>query len=175
MSENSNPAQDYTVFGGWLLVWYWCLIIGGALTLVGMALPALISIVGSFLIGFIYAIGVLISMASICISAICNIYAAIQLKARKTQFFDTYVLGMLVSLVGGIVSSLFKMGGLRGFGGFISSSIGSIIGVGIGLCLCIMYFSRSVRVKTYFGCRPAESSQYWTWIKMLPDFITAEK
>ena len=172
MNENQN--QDYTIFGGWLLVWYWCLIIGGVLTLLSMVLPALISISASFLIGFVYSAGVLVSIASVCISAVFNIRAAIQLKARKPQFFDVFLLGMLISLGGGIVSKFLKVRSIAGLGNFISSSVVNIIEVAIGLCVCIMYFSKSVRVNTYFGYRPLRDSRYRDWIKLLPEFIISD-
>ena len=178
MSENSNanqnPQQDYTVFGGWLLAWYWCLIIGGVILLLSMVIPALISIAASFLLGVVYAVGVLVSVVSVCISAVFEIRAAIQLKARNPKFFDTFVLGLLISLGGGIVSNILTITSAYGVGRFVSSTIGSVIGVAIGLCLCIMYFSKSVRVNTYFSGRPLKSSQYWNWIKILPNFIISE-
>jgi len=172
MTENSN--QDYTIFGGWLMVWYWCLIIGGILTLLSMALPALISIGLSFLIGTIYAVGILVSIAAACIYAVFNIKAATELKARKPQFFDTLLLGTLILLGGGIVSSLLTIRSAYGVGGFIGSTIGSVILTAVGLCLCIMYLSKSVRVNTYFGGRPLKNSQYWNWIRILPEFIISD-
>ena len=174
MTENYNPSGDYTVFGGWLLVWYWCLIAGGVLSILSMVIPALVSIAASFLIGFIYAIGILISIASICVAAVFEIQAALQLKARKAQFFDTLLLGIFISLAGSILSSLFKIRGFFGIGNFFGSVISSVIGVAIGLCLYIMYFSKSVRVATYFGGRPLQQSQYWAWIRLLPDFIISD-
>ena len=175
MSENSNfnqnPAQDYTVFGGWLLVWYWGLIIGGIIILLSMVLPALISIGLSFWIGAVYFVGVLVSILSVCVAAVLNIKVALQLKARNPRFFDTLVLSMLIALVGNIVSSILMIRGIYGLGSFIGSLIGSIIGVAVGLGLCIMYFSKSVRVKTYFSGRPLQNSRYWKWIQRLPDFI----
>jgi len=174
MSVNSNSNQDYSVLGGWLLVWYWCLIVGGVLTLLSMALPALISIASSFLVGIIYAVGRLVSIASACISAVLNIKAASQLKERSSQFFDTFVLGTLVSVGGGIIASFLSIRRISGIGSFISSTIGSLVAAAIGLCLCIMYFSKSVRVNTYFSGRPLQSSQYWNWIKILPDFIISD-
>ena len=169
-----DKNQDYTTFGGWLLLWYWCLIVGGILILLTMLIPALISIAASFLIGIVYAAGILVSIASVCVSAVLDIKAAIQMKARKTQFFDTLLLGMLVSLVGGILSNLLTIRGAYGVGRFIGSTIGSIIGVAIGLCLCVMYFSKSVRVNVYFSGRPLQDSRYWNWIKLLPQFIISD-
>ena len=173
-NSNQNPTQDYTIFGGWLLVWYWCLIVGGAILLLSMVVPALLSIATSFLIGAIYTIGILISVVSVCASAVFEIKAAIQMKARNPKFFDTLVLGVLISLGGGIISNVLMIRSVYGVGSFIGSTIGSIIGVAISLCLCIMYFSKSVRVNTYFGGRPLQNSQYWNWIKILPDFITSD-
>ena len=172
MAENSN--QDYTSFGGWLLVWYWCLIIGGILTLIGMVLPALISIATSFLVGIVYAAGVLVSIVSVCIAAVFYIKAAIQMKARNPMFFDTLLLGMFIFLCGGIISGLFMIRSAYGLGGFIGSTIGSVVGFAIGLCLCIMYLSKSVRVNTYFNGRPPQNSRYWDWIRILPDFIISD-
>ena len=172
MNENQN--QDYSVLGGWLLVWYWCLIAGGVLILLSMALPALISLAASFLIGIVYAVGILVSIASVCVSCLFNIKAAMQLKARNSQFFDTLLLGMLISLAGGIVSNLLTIRSAYGISSFIGSTIGSVVGVAISLCLCIMYFSKSVRVNTYFSGRPLHNSQYWNLIKLLPDFITSD-
>ena len=169
-----NQSQDYTVFGGWLLVWYWCLIVGGVLTLLSMAIPALFSIAASFLVGIIYAVGLLISIASVCVTAALNIKAATELKARKPQFFDTILRSTVISFCGGVLASLFQIRSAYGVGGFISSTIGSIIGTALGLCICIMYFSKSVRVNVYFGGRPLQSSQYWDWIKILPTFIISE-
>ena len=174
VSGNSNPNQNYTIFGGWLLVWYWCLIIGGILTLISMALPALLSIAASFVIGIVYATGILVSIGSVCVSAVFNVKAATEMKARNPQFFDTLLLGMFVSLGGGIISNLLMIRSAYGVGSFIGSTIGSIIGVAISLCLCIMYFSKSVRVNVYFGGRPLQNSQYWNWIKILPDFIISD-
>ena len=175
MSENSNPnqnpEQDYTVFGGWLLVWYWGLIIGGAIILLSTALPALITIVASFLIGFVYAIGILVSVVSVCISAVLEIQSAIQLKARNSKFFDTFMLGVLISVGGSIISSILTIRSVSGISRFIGSTVGSVISAAICLCLCIMYFSKSVRVSVYFESRPLQNSQFWSLIKLLPDFI----
>ena len=177
MSENSNPnqnpEQDYTVFGGWLLVWYWGLIVGGAIILLSTALPALFSVVASLLIGFVYAIGVLVSVVSVCISAVFEIQAAIQLKARNSKFFDTFMLGVLISLGGSVISNILMIRSISGISRFIGSTIGSVIGAAVCLCLCIMYFSKSVRANVYFECRPLQNSQYWSLIKLLPDFIIA--
>ena len=174
LNENQNLNQDYTRFGGWLLVWYWGLIVGGALVLLSMVLPALLSIVASFFVGIIYAVGVLISIVSICASAVFYIMAALQLKGRNSQFFDTFLFGMLISLGGSIISSLLMIRSVSGVGRFIFSTIGSVIGVALSLCLCIMYFSKSVRVNTFFGGRPLQSSRVWDWIKILPDFIISD-
>jgi len=172
MAENSN--QEYTNFGGWLLAWYWCLIVGGIILLLSMVLPALISIAASFLIGIVYAVGALVSIGSVCISAVFEIMAAMQLKARNPKFFDTFLLGMLISLGGGIISNLLMIRSAYGVGSFIGSTIGSVVGVAIGLCLCIMYFSKSVRVNVYFNGRPLQQSKYWNWIKILPSFIISD-
>jgi len=173
-NPNQNPNQDYTNLGGWLLVWYWCLIIGGVLILLGMALPALISVAASFLVGIVYTVGVLVSIVSVCISAVLDIKAATQLKARNPQFFDTLLHGMLISLGGGIISKLLMIRSAYGMGSFIGSTIGSFFSVAISLCLCIMYFSKSVRVNIYFNGRPLQSSRYWNWIKVLPSFIISD-
>ena len=172
MDKNQN--QDYTTFGGWLMVWYWCLIVGGILILLSMVIPALISIAVSFLIGIIYFAGVMVSIVSVCVSAVLDIKAAVQMKARNSQFFDTLLLGMLVSLGGGIISNLLMIRSTFGVGRFIGSTVGSIIGLAIGLCLCVMYFSKSVRVCTYFGGRPLQDSRYCNWIKLLPEFIISD-
>ena len=169
-----NENQDYTNFGGWLLVWYWCLIVGGVLMVLNMVLPALLAIAASFLIGPVYAVGSLVSIASICVSAIFEIKAAIQLKARDARFFDTFLLGAFISLGGGIISNLLMIRGAFGAVGFVSSAIGSIVGAAIGLGLCIMYFSKSARVYTYFSGRPVQYSQHWSWIQKLPAFIISD-
>jgi len=177
MDENPKPMgpnQDYQNFGGWLQVWYWCLIIGGVFTLIGMVIPALFSIVASFIVGFIYALGVLISVGATCVSAVFNIRAASQLKARKPQFFDTFMFGMIISLGGSIISSLLQIRSASGVGSFIGTTIGGVIGVGIGVCLCVMYFSKSVRVNVFFGGRPLKNSIFWSWIKILPEFIISD-
>ena len=172
MNENQN--QDYTKLGGWLLALYWCLIAGGILMLLSMVLPALLSIAASFVVGIVFAIGTLVSVVAVCISAALSIKAATQLKARNTQFFDTLLLGTFVSVGGSIASSLLMIRSAYGIGRFIGSTISSIIGMAIGLCICIMYFSKSVRVKTYFNCWPVHNSQYWNWIKILPEFIISD-
>ena len=172
MDKNQN--QNYTTFGGWLMVWYWCLIVGGVLLLLTMIIPALISIVASFLIGIVYFAGVMVSIVAVCVSAVLDIKAATQMKARKPQFFDTLLLGMLISLGGGILSNLLMIRSTFGVGRFIGSTIGSVIGVAVGLCLCIMYFSKSVRVNTYFDGRPLRDSRYWNWIALLPEFIISD-
>ena len=172
---NQNQNQDYTIFGGWLLVWYWCLIVGGVLMLLGMVLPALFTIIASFTLGMVYAVGLLISIVAVCISAVLDINAALQMKARNPRFFDTLLFGMLVSVGGGIVSNLLMLRSFRGIGGFISSTLGSVIGLAIGVCLCVMYLSKSVRVHTYFGGRPVQSSQYWAWIRLLPEVILSDE
>ena len=171
---DNNQNNDYTVLGGWLLVWYWGLIVGGILILVSMVLPALLTIAASFLIGVIYALGILVSIASVCASAVFEIQAAIQMKARKPQFYDNILLGTLISVAGGIISNLLKIRSVYGVGSFISSTIGSVFGAAIGLCISIMYFSKSVRVNVYFGSRPLLASKYWNWIKLLPQFIISD-
>jgi hypothetical protein len=172
---NQNTSQDYTVFGGWLLVFYWCAIISGALTLLLMGLPALIGITASFMIyGLVYGIGTSVLIVSICIAAAFFVKSAIEMKARKPQFFDTLMLALLINIGGGIVSGLLTIRSAYGIGSFISSTIGSIIGFAIGACLVIMYYSKSVRVKVYFSGRPVQSSRYWNWIKLLPPFIISE-
>ena len=173
-SMNENQNQDYSVFGGWMLVWYWGLIVGGILLLLSMVLPALFSIAASIMIGIVYLLGILINIASVCVSAVFEIKAALQMKARNPQFFDTFVLGMLISLGGGIISSLLRISSVFGIGSLISSAVSSIVATAVSLSLCTMYFSKSVRVKVYFSGRPLQSSKYWNWIRMLPDFIISE-
>ena len=172
MNEDLN--QQYKVFGGWLLVCYWCLIIGGVLTLLTMALPALLVIAVSFLTGFVYAIGKLISIASTCVAAVFYIKSAMEMKARKPQFFDTFLYGAVISLGGGVLSGLLTIRSAYGIGSFIGTTIGSVIGLAIGLCLSVMYFSKSVRVNVYFEGRPLQKSRYWNWIKILPEFIISD-
>lgn len=172
MNENQN--QNYTNLGGVLLAWYWCLIVGGVLSLISMAIPALISIAASFIIGVVYAIGALVTIVTVCVSAVFNIKAAQQLKARNPQFFDTFVMGMFISIGGGIVANLLQIRGAYSISSFVTGTISSIIGVTISLCICVMYFSKSVRAKTYFGGYPLHNSQYWNWIKLLPDFIISD-
>ena len=169
-----NENQDYTVLGGWLLVWYWSLMVGGILMLLMMVLPALLTIVSSFLIGFIYALGILVSIAASCVSALFDIQAALQIKARNPKFFDTLVMGMFISFAGDIASSILKIRRFSGIFRVFSNAIGSAIGIAISLCICIMYFSKSVRVETYFEGRPIRESAYWNWISMLPGSITGE-
>jgi len=171
---NQNVNNDYSTFGGWLLVFYWCSIVGGALVLLTMALPALIGIAASFLFGPLYGAGILLSVATSCASAVFFIKSAIELKARKTQFFDTLVLALLINVCGGILSNLLTIRGVYGVGSFITSTIFSIIFFAIGVCLYIMYFSKSVRVKAYFDGRPLQNSRYWNWIKLLPNSIISE-
>ena len=171
---NNNQNQDYTVFGGWLMVWYWCLIVGGILILLTMVIPALVSIAASFLVGFVYAAGILVSIASVCVSAVFEIKAAIQLKARAPQFFDILLFATVISVGGGILANLLKIRNAYGVTRFIGSTISSLIGFAIGMCLCIMYFSKSVRVNAYFGGRPLQQSRYWNWIKLLPQFIISD-
>ena len=169
-----SPNDDYTVFGGWLLVFYWFAIVGGVLTLLTMVLPALITIATSFLIGFIYATGTLISIVASCVSAVFYIKFAVDMKARKPQFIDNYIFGMLIVFGGNILSSLLRIRSAYGIGSFISSTVGSVLGLAIGLCLLFMYFSKSVRVNTYFGGRPLKNSRFWNWIKILPPFIISD-
>ena len=170
---NENPNQDYTILGGWLLVWYWCLMVGAILILVSMALPALFSISASNYFGKFVA-GMLVSIAAACVYAVFNIKAAMELKARKPQFFDTIVLGMLILLGGGIISKFIMLRSAFGVTGLIGSTLLNVIGMAIGLGLCIMYLSKSARVNTYFGERPLKTSQHWHWIRMLPDFIISD-
>ena len=171
MNQNSN--QDYKSFGGWLLVFYLCTIIGGILALLGMALPALLGIVASFLRP-IYGVGVLVGVGASIVSTILLIKSAIELKAKKLQFFDTLVLALVINVCGSILSNFLTIRSAAGVGSVISSSIFSLIGFAIGICLYIMFFSKSVRVAVYFAGRPLQYSKYWDWIKLLPSFIISE-
>lgn len=171
---NQNSSQDYNQFGGWLMVWYWCLIIGNAFTILGMVLPALIGIAGAFLVGIVYLLGSLVSIAATVCAAIMFIQAALQLKARNPKFFDTYLLGLFISVGGSIVSNLLSIRSVGGVGSFIGTLIASVIGLAIGLVLSIMYFSKSKRVAVYFNGRPLQQSKYWGWINLLPGTITSD-
>ena len=167
--------DHFKTFGGWLLVFYWFSIVGGALTLLTMALPSLIGITASFMyIGAIYGVGVLVNVVSTAASSVFYIKSAIEMKARKPQFFDTLVLALLVMVFGGIISDLLTIRSARGIGGFVSFTIFTLILLAICLCIYIMYFSKSVRVKVYFEGRPLHNSKYWIWIKLLPAFIISE-
>jgi len=172
--------QDYKTFGGWLLAIYWCEIIGGILSII-MALTGFLSVLAASStyvvfgvryggIGTAYIISLLISLASSVAATVFYIRSAFQMKARDSRFFDTIVMGMLISFGGSIVSSLFT-----GIGSFIGSIIWGVIGFAIGLGITIMYFQRSVRVKVYFSGRPLHDSRYWDKIENLPDFIISEK
>ena len=44
----SNQPEDYTQFGGLLLLWYWGLIAGGVLIILAMVIPSLISVFSLF-------------------------------------------------------------------------------------------------------------------------------
>lgn len=173
---NTTPGQteDYTQLGGFLLVWYWCLMIFGVLLILASVIPTLVSLASLFFYGIVYFLGILLSLLASVVFAIFCIKAAGQLKARNPQFFDTYVTAQLVYLAVNIVANLLQISGPYGVGSFISVTIGSIIGLAIGLCLSIMYFSKSVRVGVYFGCRPLHYSRFWAWIKILPDFIISD-
>ena len=171
---NRTNSGDYDSFGGWLMVWYWCLIVGGAMMILFTGLPALIWFFGSFVNGFMFAVGTLVSLASVVASAVFDIKAALQLKARNPKFFDTFLHGVLISIGGTILSSLFQINGIAGVGSFIGSTIASLFGLAISLCLCLMYFSKSVRVLTYFGGRPVQRSRYWHLIKLLPPFVISD-
>jgi hypothetical protein len=172
MYEHLNP--EYKKLGGILLAFYWCSIIGGGLYLLVMALPALIGISVSFLLGFLYGVGVIVSFGAALLSVVFLIRSAIQLKARNPQCFDTFIQSFLILFCGEILSDLLKIRGVYGVGSFISSTIFSIIFFTIAMCINIMYYSKSVRVKVYFDCRPVHLSRYWNWIKLLPEFVTSD-
>ena len=169
------PPQDYNVFGGWLLVWYVLLIVGSILNFLGSGLVGLIAIGTSFIFGPLFGIGSLISIGSTIAFAIFAIMTATQMKARNRQFFDNFIMGFLIITVGNILSSLLQIRTAFGVGNFIGTLIGILIGAAIGLGLYIMYLSKSERVKVYFGGRPLESSRYWGWIRLLPNFIISEE
>ena len=169
------PPQDYNVFGGWLLVWYLILIIGSSINLLASGLAGLIALGVSFIVGPLFGIGSLINIAATIAFAIFAIITAIQMKARNRQFFDNFIMGFLIITVGNILSSLLQIRSAFGVGNFIGTLVGILIGAAIGLGLYIMYLSKSERVKVYFGGRPLESSKYWNWIRLLPNFIISEE
>jgi len=185
-APSASQNRDYKTFGGWLLVFYWCAIIGGILwvvtSLAGLlavistrtAYAGVYSILGRYGYGGYtsrYFISALVNIASAGIASLLFIRSVIQMKARDSRFFDTLTLGMLISCGGSVVASLLS----SGVTGFISSIIFTAIGFAIGMALTIMYFQRSVRVKVYFGGRPLHDSKYWDKIARLPDFIISEK
>ena len=139
-----------------------------------MVIPALVTIAASFLTGIVYALGLLISIAALCVSAVFQIKAAGQLKARNPQFFDSLLFGVVINIAGGLVSGVLMIRSVNGIGRFISSTIGTAASFALSSCLCIMYFSKSARVYGYFGGRPLQQSQYWNWISLLPDFIISD-
>jgi len=142
--------------------------------LLGSVLPALIGLAASFLFGPMRAIGMLVNLGADCIVAVLFIKSARELKARKPQFFDTLVLALVINVVGYILYSLFNLRGVSGVIGLITSTIVLSIALAISLCIYIMYYSKSVRVKVYFDGRPVHNSKYWNWIKLLPAFIISE-
>jgi len=185
--KTASGNQDYKNFGGWLLVWYWLLIIGGILGIITTAWVGLYGLYASYQLRYLYAysslyssrigigfgpayiIGILVRIATWAIAAVFWIRSARQMKARQPRFFDTFMLGTLIFLGGSIVSSLFY-----GVVSFISSLFLGVIFTAIGLGLVIMYFSKSVRVKVYFSGRPLHKSKWWDRIKKLPEFIIGE-
>jgi len=187
-SASEIQNKDYEVFGGWLLFFYWGSIIGGVFLVIGLLLGLMGTITaaaayraasayaeilgysGYRAIGATYIISALVSIASSAVAMVFYIRAAIQMKARNSRFFDTYVMAAVISFGGSIISSLFT-----GIGSFIGSIIWGVIGFAIGISLVIMYFQKSVRVKVYFSGRPLHDSKYWDKIERLPDFITSEK
>ncbi|MCL1914729.1 MAG: hypothetical protein FWG10_12850 [Eubacteriaceae bacterium] len=171
---SSNQSQDYSVLGGWLLVWYYGLFAGGVLTLVFVGLPALLAVLGSFAIGIFYAVGTIVSIASSCLAALLDIRAAKLLKERDPKFFDMLVNAQVITVGGGVVASFLQMLSRGRFFSFISSTLSSALGLVVGISLTVMYLSKSVRVNTYFGGRPVRDSAYWSLISMLPDFIISE-
>jgi len=190
-TAGGSQNKDFKTLGGFLLACYWISIIGGVLLVLSLV-PTVLLLIGagfayesagmlpvytrlSFAYGPIYTAGALVSMVSVIIMAVFFIIAAFQLKARNSAFFDTIVLGMLISLAGSIVSSLLMIRGAYGAAGFISSIIWGAIGFAISMGLAIMYFSKSVRVKVYFSGRPLHASRHWGIIKRLPNFIISEK
>jgi hypothetical protein len=172
MYEHLNP--EYKRLGGILLAFYWCSIIGGGLYLLVMALPALIGITLSFLLGPLYGFGIIVRIGATLVSVIFLIRSAMQLKARNPQCFDTFIQSFIILLCGEVLSDLLTIRGAYGIGGFISSTIFNLIFFALAVCINIMYYSKSVRVKVYFDCRPVHISRYWNWIKLLPEFITSD-
>jgi len=174
MAAGTSGDKD---FGGWLLFFYWGSIIGGILLVIELLLGLLGTITAASaaeILGYsgytTYIISALVSLASSAVAMVFYIRAAIQMKARNSRFFDTYVIAAVISFGGSIISSLFT-----GIGSFIGSIIGGAIGFAISISLVIMYFQKSVRVKVYFSGRPLHDSKYWDKIERLPRFIISGK
>ena len=122
--------------------------------------------------GILYIFAVLVEAAAFIGSGVLAMMSAKQLKEVNPQFFDTYVLGMLLLAACNIVASLFLTLSLWGTGNLISTIIWQAVSIIIGFCLAVMYFSKSERVRVYFGERPLPKSKFWSTIQQLPTFLT---
>lgn len=167
-----NNNYEYGKLDGFLSVIYWLSLIGGGL----MILTGLIStlrVLPYLLVGGVfYIFAVLAEVAAFVGSGVLYLMSAKQLKEVNPQFFDTYVVGVLLMAACTIVSSIFLTISWWGTGNLISTIIWQVISLVVSFSLAVMYLSKSERVRVYFGERPLPKSKFWSTIQQLPTFLT---
>ncbi len=167
-----NNNYEYGRLDGFLSVIYWLSIVGGGLLILIGALAVLGAVPFLLVGGIMYVVGILVDAAALIGGGVLYFMAAKQLKEVNPQFFDTYVLTMLLIAGGSVLSSVFLTLSWWGTGNLISTIIWQAISLVVSFCLSVMYLSKSERVRVFFGDRPLPQSKYWSIIQQLPTFLT---
>ena len=165
---------EYGKLEGFLLVIYWCCIVGGAL-LIASAWFGLIGALGMLFSFDIFGmLSVLANTAASVIGGLLFILAADKLKKVSFDFYDTYLTGQIILTAASIASEVFSILSFWLTSHLLRTTFTQILSLALGVCLSVMYLSKSERVKAYFGERPLPHSKYWAYLQQLPPFITSE-
>lgn len=148
-SRPTNPNHPYHRLGGWLAVLCYGLLIGAVLlSLQGVIAAFNIFSYASYL-GFKAVFSGLLVIAIFVPGVYCSYQMHSMIKRRDPSFLRFYELTMLIYMGADVFLMLFA--NRVGFLILPSRDIGALIEVAVVFAIWLLYFSRSVRVRTYFA------------------------
>ena len=170
-----NNNYEYGKLEGALLFIYWCCIGGGALLIVCAGLSLIPALGTLFLTFSIFGVlSILAYTVAFGVGGLLFILAGNKLKKGSFDFYDTYLTGQIILVIGSIASEIFAIFSYVMDSSLITTTFSQILSLVICVCISVMYLSKSERVKAYFGERPLPHSKYWGYIQQLPPALTSE-
>jgi hypothetical protein len=152
--------------GGWLLFFMIVCMLDALLGVIGAI--SLIRL-GFAIMGWYGGYGVTLVIVSIIMlaAAALEVVFITQVFTRKPGFLRFYQICKIV-VIGGTLIDLIATAVVAGVGTGSLSNIGSLIGGVVGIFLMTLYYSRSVRVRTYMGSEEYKSRALFAFKDPVP-------